>query len=316
MSRLHTLNLSQRRTPSTGSGQAGAKASCLRAFVSLFCAALASLAALQPHSLFSAAPQDPADYIYALYRTDYDGFGDDGTACPIARCSEGTVFVAFSNRKGLDRAVSQLEARSRGGPLPLWGIEASGEWIQGHQPKLVCYPVDVPTVPLFLDDRSLGVLAGARVECHEDAYDPVRISWEAAPLQTGQRDTMRIDAPYGAHTNHGDSSTPRFVRLPDGRLALLGQEITLLGTASNWPTLVAMLTRAKATLAPDLTWETVRWPGEDAGSDSGTGPAPELPPTDTPTEPLPADAAERMRDLEIKYKLLDLRVRALEKANP
>lgn len=200
---------------------------------------------------------DPLRYIYSLYRLDYDKFGDDGFAVPIARCDDGTIFLSFSILKGLEPNLATIKKRERTGVAPKWGLRAQGTWIQGHQPGLVCYDVHVGTLPIAIDDQVLGTIERGRIECHQTDINPPSVVWDLAPLNTGQRGATRIDTPAGAHTNHGDSSVPRFAVHPDGRIGVLGLEITLLGRASNWPVTLEMLERAKEQTT-GIEFETLR----------------------------------------------------------
>lgn len=231
--------------------------------------------------------QNPLNYIYSLYRLDYDGFGDDGFAVPVARCDDGTIFLSFSILKGLEPSLATIEKRSRTGVEPVWGLRAQGDWIQGHQPGLVCYDINVGTIPIFIDDVVSGTVENARVECHQTAVNPPAVVFDLGPLKTGQRGATRKDDPAGSHTNHGDSSLPRFGVHPDRRIGVLGLEITRLGIASNWPVTLEMLARAK-TITTGIEFETLRINDEPITvQEPDPEPGPVWAPSPIPHAPLP-----------------------------
>lgn len=213
--------------------------------------------------------QSPDAVTYFNDRTDFAG-GDNGYAVPIAECDTGTVFATFSGAHRIEPLpLSELKVIDTGtGPLPLWTVAASpmtrnSDWPGGHHPHLTCYPVKVPTVPLFIDDESHGVLPNARMEGHETPkyhdgkHFPV-IDWERCDLQTSNaRSTLRVDL-EGRNSHHGDSGVPRFVVLPDGSLAFLTMEIFLSGGGANHRVYLRMLDEARER-DPSVTWKTVRW---------------------------------------------------------
>lgn len=206
--------------------------------------------------------QDPAEVVHFI---DKPGFtsGDEGFAVPIGETDEGTIFAAFSQRKLIEREplarFNRLDTETGWAALPGTEIEDADLWPAGHVPKLAIYPVKgLRLVPLFIDEINAGTIADARLEGHETVtyrdggHFPV-VTWERAPLQTGQFGALRVDETT-AEGNYGDSSLPRFVRLPDGRLALLGLEVFRKGGAANWTVWRRLLQRI-----PGARWEEVRW---------------------------------------------------------
>lgn len=227
---------------------------------------------------FGPEPQPaPETVIYFIDRTNYDG-GDNGYAVPIATCDEGTVFTCFPSRHRLELPVlAELGRIDTGeGPLPRWVIPAQSlggrDWPGGHRPHLVCYPVQVPTVPLFVDDKALGELPDARLEGDEaQSYNRPGnegkhfpgIRWERLPLRTGQfRSPLRVDAPGVKNRNGGDSGVPRFAILPDGTLAFLTTEIYKHGGGASTLVYLDMLRRARDQ-HPSVEWREVRWPAAE-----------------------------------------------------
>ena len=189
---------------------------------------------------------------------------------PIATCDDGTIFATFTSGHRIEIAtMDTLDKVDTGeGPLPLWSIPAlmmsrQTDWPGGHKPHLTCYPIKVPTVPLFIDDAQLGKLEDARLEGHEEPtyrdgkHFPI-LTWERCELETANmRGPLRFDR-EATKTNHGDSGVPRFVVLPDDSLAFLTMEIFRSGGGANHKVYLDLLEQAKAKDS-SVNWTTARW---------------------------------------------------------
>lgn len=225
----------------------------------------------------ASAQPDPESFMYFIDRTDYAG-GDNGFAVPIATCDTGTVFATFTSGHRIETTtLDKLDKVDTGeGPLPLWSLPAipmsrQTDWPSGHKPHLACYPIEVPTIPLFIDDIPLGNLQNARLEGHEQPtyrdgkHFPI-IVWERCELQTANmRGPLRFD-PEATHSHHGDSGLPRFVILPDDSLAFLTMEIFRSGGGANHRIYQQLLADAKKK-DPSVNWKTVRWTDPAASSE-------------------------------------------------
>lgn len=213
----------------------------------------------------------PLDYTYPIDRLNYPG-GDNGYAVPIGTCPKGTIFATFSawSDKAVEREpMSRITKFDTGTGWPfIDSRQAGGSWIQGHHPKLGICECSVPTVPLFIDEVDRGVLKGQRLELHETwSGGTPSLEVQATDLLTNQRGRTRSDGPTSL-SNSGDSGVPRFIRIDDGLIAFIGQEITLNGIASNWPVYLEML----ATI-PGAVFNQVRL--DDVGPPPPEDPAPE-----------------------------------------
>ena len=223
---------------------------------------------------------NPLDFTYFVVRKNAKP-GDTGFCCPVASHPAGTIFATFSawSDKLIQKApLSRLAAVDTSAGYAIEPLrEASGEWLAGHHPKLaLAAGVFLPTVPIFADQENRGTIAQARWEGHDlnaanaAGYFP-KVTFERASLLTGQTGALRTDPPT-ATGNHGDSSLPRFVDLPDGRLAFVGQEIFKMGGAGNWTVYARMLESV-----PQAEFELVTW------SDAET---PTTPPPTAEDDPL------------------------------
>lgn len=258
------------------------------------------------------------DYVYAIDRLNYGG-GDNGYAVPVGRVGSRTVFATFSawSDKAVEREpMSRMESFDEGEGWPFVDSRAAGgavgvDWIAGHHPKLGICECEVECVPILVDEVALGELEDRRIELHEEwVGSRPRLVVRSAPLRTGQRGRTRLDSPIDPG-NAGDSGVPRFAVMDDGSIAFVGQEITLGGVASNWPVYLEML----ATI-PGVEFRIVRLDGsvgppEGGTGDVGTGTPPNV--TEPPETPV-SDLEGQLKDLQMKYAVLDLRVRELEKA--
>jgi hypothetical protein len=207
----------------------------------------------------------PNDTTYFIDRRDFAG-GDNGFAVPIGKCAEGTVCASFSAHPIEPVPVSQMTAVNTGtGPRAVWSFKDPWHtWPGGHHPMLVCYAIDLPTIPLYRGTTTLidyfgQVVINAQLEGHEEPvytedgmHFPV-LTWETLNFQPFlihyQRKVSDETVPHD-----GDSSVPRFVQDIDGNLAFLGQEVWLNGGGSSSEVYVWMLEQCRAN-GRDVTWE-------------------------------------------------------------